>query len=57
LNVNVDDVRTDYQRRLQQHLADVRARCRQFDVQYQFAPTTEPFQQTLERYLVRRCTP
>jgi uncharacterized protein (DUF58 family) len=57
LHVNVDDVRADYQRRLQRHLAEVRARCKQFDVQYQFAPTNEPFQQIVERYLVRRCTP
>jgi uncharacterized protein (DUF58 family) len=57
LPVSVDDVRADYQRRLQQHLAQVQSRCRQFDVQYQFAPMTEPFERTLERYLVRRCTP
>ncbi len=57
LHVDIDDVRDDYSRRLQRHLAKVRARCRQLDVQYQLAAMSEPFQQTLERYLVRRCTP
>jgi hypothetical protein len=56
LQVNVDDLRDEYQRRLQQHLEAVRTRFQRLGIQYQFAPMTETYWQTLERYLVRRCS-
>jgi uncharacterized protein (DUF58 family) len=56
LRVNVDEVRADYRQRLDRHLESIRTGCRRFEVQYQLAPLSEPFQQTLERFLVRRCT-
>lgn len=54
LSINADAVRLQYQQRLQRRFEEVRAKCRQFDVQYQFAPTSEPHYKTLERFLRRR---
>jgi uncharacterized protein (DUF58 family) len=56
LRVNVDDVRADYRQRVDRRLEAVRTGCRRLEVQYQLASLSEPFQQTLERLLVRRCT-
>ncbi len=54
MHLNLDDVRGDYARKLGEHLSLIQRSCKQFEIQYQFAPMTEPFQQTLERYLARR---
>jgi len=55
LHVNVSEIRQDYQQRLQQRLREIRDRCQQFELTYQFSPLSESYQQTLETFLARRC--
>lgn len=56
LRVSLDEIRADYGRRLEKYLDEVRTRFQRLGIQYQLAPMTEAYWQTLERYLVRRCS-
>jgi uncharacterized protein (DUF58 family) len=56
VRLNTEQVRDDYRRRLDRHLEAIRGGCHRGEVTYQLAPLSEPFQQTLEHFLVRRCT-
>ena len=54
LPVDFNEVRSAYARELEKHLATVRHRCRQHRAEYVFAPLSESFERTLERFLTRR---
>lgn len=54
LPVNFHDVRSAYQRRLRQFLDTWRAGCLARRIDYQLAPTDQPYTRVLERYLFNR---